>query len=150
MKKRIILFALACMVVVVPFITSAAGLVPTCGNIDRIVVSGPKNQPILDANGVPLSPVTTPCDFNQLMIMINTIIHFLLFTIATPLVALIICYVGFLFLTSGGSAENRTKGKKILKNVIIGYIVALAAWLVINTIVKTLGFTGDTFLTKYN
>lgn len=148
MKKRIVVFALAFMVVVMPLMTSAAGLVPSCGKVDRVVVNADGTQ-MVDANGVPLSAVSTPCDFNQLMIMINTIIHFLLFTIATPLVALIICYVGFLFLSSGGSAENRTKGKRILKNVIIGYVVGLAAWLIINTIVKTLGFTGDTFLKQY-
>lgn len=149
MKKRIAAFIISFLIMVVPVMSTAAGLVPSCGKIDRTVTSGPGNQATLGPNNVPLSPMSTPCDFNQLIIMINTIIHFLLFTIATPLVALIICYVAFLFLTSGGSAENRTKGKKILKNVLLGYLVGLAAWLVINTLVKALGFTGDTFLRQY-
>ena len=107
--------------------------------------------PSCNKGAINTSPTTggnyaQPCDFNALLQLINNVIHFLLFIIATPLVALIICYAGFLFLTSGGSTETRTKAKKILKNVIIGYIVGLAAWLIVNTIVKTLGFTGNTFL----
>ena len=73
------------------------------------------------------------------MILINNIIKFLLFTIATPLAALVICYAGWLFLSSGGNSGKITTAKKILLNVIIGYIIGLAAWLIVNTIVKSLG-----------
>ena len=88
------------------------------------------------------------CGFNELMILINNVIKFLLFTIATPLAALIFVYAGFKLLTSGGSAESMTTAKKILKNLIIGYVIALAAWLVINTILTSefLGYKGPTFL----
>ena len=79
-----------------------------------------------------------PCDFNYFMLLINNAIKFLLFTIATPLVALIIMYTAYLFLTAGGSAGQTEKAKHILWNVVIGYIVALAAWLVVNTIMTTL------------
>ena len=107
------------------------------------------NKGAIDSSPTTGGHYTTPCDFNALIQLINNVIYFLLFIIATPLVALIICYAGFLFLTSGGSSETRTKAKKILKNVIVGYIIGLAAWLIVNTIVKTLGFTGETFLQKY-
>jgi uncharacterized membrane protein YeaQ/YmgE (transglycosylase-associated protein family) len=43
-------------------------------------------------------------------------------------------------LTSGGSAEKVTKVKGILKNVVLGYILALIAWLLIKTILTTVGF----------
>lgn len=95
---------------------------------------------------VPACPDHEPCGFNEAMKLINNVITFLLFTIATPLVALIICYAGWLYLSSQGSKENVTKAKTILKNVIIGYIIGLVAWLVVKTILVSLGFTGPMYL----
>jgi len=101
------------------------GLVPVCntGEIDP-VTGNYKN----------------PCDFNMVMALINKIINFLLITLATPLFALITIYVGWLYLSDMGSTENVKKAKKIFKNVFIGYIIALAAWLIVKTILVTVGF----------
>ena len=55
-------------------------------------------------------------------------------------------YVGWLYISDMGSAENHTKAIKILKNALFGYVIALASWLIINTIVSTLGFKGESFL----
>ncbi len=82
-----------------------------------------------------------PCDFNYFMALINRLIKFLLFDIATPFVALIIMYTGYLFLTAGGSAGQTEKAKHILLNVVIGYVIALAAWLIITAIISIFGVT---------
>lgn len=113
-------------------VVEAVGLVPDCntGAID------PKT-----------SNYVNPCDFDMLMTIINSVINFVLIDLATPLFALIIIYVAWLYLSSGGSSENVTKAKTILKNAIIGYIIALAAWLIVKAILTTLGFTGPMFLT---
>lgn len=87
-----------------------------------------------------------PCDFDTVMALINTLIGYLLITMATPLFALIIIYVGWLYLSDMGSSENITKAKKILKNAVIGYVIALAAWLIVKTILTSLGFNGPMFL----
>ncbi len=136
MKRKVGIFILSLVMIFGPTFASEAryNIIPNCNKGAINTTTGSYAQ---------------PCDFNALIQLINNVIHFLLFVIATPLVALIICYAGFLFLTSGGSAETRNKAKKILKNVIIGYIIGLAAWLIVNTIVKTLGFTGNTFLQQY-
>lgn len=91
-----------------------------------------------------------PCDFNYFMALLNGLIKFLLFVIATPMVALIIMYTGYLYLTAGGSAGQTEKARHILFNVVIGYIIALAAWLVVNTIITSLKVdpTINTFLEK--
>lgn len=109
-------------------------------------------DPVVDASSeggglVPDCPVDG-CGFNELMTLINNVIKFLLFTVATPLAALVFVYAGIMLLTSGGSSEKMTTAKKIIKNLIIGYVVALAAWLVINTILTSefLGYHGPTFL----
>jgi hypothetical protein len=79
------------------------------------------------------------CGWGELMVLVNNVIKFLLFTIATPLVALILVYAGWLYLSSGGSSENIVKAKKILLNVVVGYVIGLAAWLIVRTIVTSLG-----------
>ena len=79
------------------------------------------------------------CGWDELMILVNNVIKFLLFTIATPLVALILVYAGWLYLSSGGNSENISKAKKILLNVVVGYVIGLAAWLIVRTIVTSLG-----------
>ena len=92
-----------------------------------------------DAGGlVPKCP-DSGCGWKELMVLVNNVIKFLLFTVATPLVALIIAYAGWLYLSSGGSEENITKAKKILLNVVVGYIIGLAAWLIVRTIVLSIG-----------
>jgi hypothetical protein len=60
---------------------------------------------------VPDCPATG-CGFDQLMTLINNVIKFLLFTIATPLAALVFVYAGIMLLTSGGSSEKMTTAKK--------------------------------------
>ena len=100
------------------------GLVPICNTIVDTAKGG----------------FSDPCDFNILLAFVNKMINFLLITMATPFFALILIYAGWLYLSDMGSAENIKKAKKILKNVIIGYIIALAAWLIVKTILTTLGF----------
>ena len=127
----------------------AAGIVPDCG------LSTPK----LDKNGSAVdekgkeygTTIANPCNFDHLMALINNLIDFLLKYLATPLAALAICFAGGLLIFSGGSPESRTKAKKIIKSVIIGYIIALAAWLIVKTILSTLGFDPkDAYLVGYN
>ena len=79
------------------------------------------------------------CDFGYFMKLINNIIKFLLFTIATPLMALIIMYTGYLYITAGGNAGQTEKVKHILFSAVVGYVIALAAWLIVNTILKSFG-----------
>ena len=111
--------------------TGFSGLVPKCntGEIDPVT----KNY-------------KNPCDFNSLVGGVNKFINFVLITLATPLFALILIYVGWLYLSAGGSSENVTKAKQILKNALIGYIIALAAWLIVKAILTALNFTGPMFL----
>lgn len=112
-----------------------AGLVPDCM---RTIVVDPTTH-----------LVNNPCDFNALMTLVNNVIQFLLFYLATPLAAIAFSYAGFLLITSGGSEEKLGTAKKIIKNVLIGYVIALAAWLIVNTILTTLGVSSSgIFLSK--
>jgi len=124
---------LAFAIIAVPFIAGAAGMLTVDCNVGD-TVNGSKTG------------LGTACDFNALMGLVNKIIDFLLFIIATPLAALAIAYAGWLMISSGGSSEKVTKAKNIMFNLVIGYIIALAAWLIVHTILIQLGFNGEMYL----
>ena len=116
------------------------GIVPKCGQITTTT----------DAKGNEISTMAAPCNFTDFMKLLNNIIKFLLFTIATPLIALIVMYTGYLYITAGGNSGQSEKVRHILFNAVIGYVIALAAWLVINTIISSLKVDPkiDTFMDK--
>ncbi len=91
---------------------------------------------------VPCNGSTTPCNFNTLMELINRGIQFLLFDFSIPFAAILFAYAGFILVTSGGSDEKRTQAKKIFTNVALGLVIALAAWLIVETILHALGYEG--------
>jgi hypothetical protein len=98
------------------------------------------------AADTPLVPCGTeanpaPCDFNALMALVNTVIHFILFYMAIPIAAIMSAYAGFLMVTAGGEAAGaRTKAKSIFTNALIGLVIACAAWLIIKLILSILGY----------
>lgn len=137
MIKRIAIFILGFVIIFSPiFLVRAAGevqfrgLVPICNTQVDTVNGGFKD----------------PCDFAMVIALINKLISFVLFTLATPLFALILVYVGWLYLSDQGSAENKNKAKKILKNAFLGYIIALAAWIIVKFILWAVDYNGDSFL----
>jgi hypothetical protein len=84
-----------------------------------------------------------PCDFNSFMALINTIINFVLFKMAVPIAAIMFAYAGFKMVTAGGEAAHaRSEAKEIFTNTLFGLILAVAAWLIISTILFILGYDG--------
>ena len=123
-----------------PAVTSTpnSGIVPDCG---KVVTS-------IGADGKEVVTMANPCTFKDLIQLVNNVIKFLLFDIATPLIALILMYTGYLYLTAGGSSSQTEKVRHILFNAVIGYVVALAAWLIVKTILSSLNIDPsiETFL----
>lgn len=123
-------------------------IVPNCGTFTPIL--GPDGKPQVDSvtqKPTGAQEIKNPCNFDSAMQLTNNVIDFLLKYLATPLAAIALCYAGAILIFSGGSGEKKTKAKRIILNVIIGYIIALAAWLIIHTILyDALGFKGETYL----
>lgn len=94
-------------------------------------------------NGGLVPPCSPNCGFNDFMTLINKVVHFILFAMAVPIAAIMFAYAGFLLVTSAGSTEQRGKAKRIFTNVAIGLILAVAAWLIIELILKLVGFSGS-------
>jgi len=117
--KKIFIFLLIFLFLLAPALSLAAGLVP-CDN------------------------VTNKCDFNQFMNLVNIIIKFILVDMVIPIAAIMFAYAGFLLVTAGGEAAGaRTKAKSIFTNAVLGLIIAVAAWLIVRTILSILGYNGS-------
>lgn len=127
--KKFIVFVAIISIYILPIISFAVlGVderIVTCGAVDG-------SQP--------------ECNFVELLRTANNIITFLIKFIATPLAAIIFAYAGFLLLFSGGNSSKMTEAKKIMLNMLIGYVIVLASWIIVKTILSTLGYTGISFI----
>ena len=102
MNKRltILFFVFILILVLIPTLSFAAGLVPSCSE----------------------DLITGECTwgFNEFLTLINNIVNFILFSLAVPIAAIMFFYAGFLMITAGGvSASSKTKAKNIFTNTVI-------------------------------
>ncbi len=84
-----------------------------------------------------------PCNFNDLMTLVDNVIKFILYYLAVPISAIMFFYAGFLLVTSGGSTENRGRAKSIFTNTAKGLIFIAAAYLIVKQILSILGYNGS-------
>ncbi len=74
------------------------------------------------------------CGFQDIFTSLNNLVSFLLFKIASPVAAIMIAVAGWKILTAGGNMSSLESGKKLLWAIVRGYLIALAAWLIVKTI----------------
>ena len=77
------------------------------------------------------------CQACHLVDTANNVIRFLISILGTIGVLLFI-FGGFLFLTARDDTSQVDKAKGILIDVVIGFIIVLAAWLIVDTVMKNL------------
>lgn len=79
-----------------------------------------------------------PLGWGALITVINNIIS-LLITLAIVFVApLMIAWAGFLFVVNPVNASGKEQAKKILTNTIVGIVIALAGWMIVDAIMAVL------------
>lgn len=96
------------------------------------------NTPVTNSDGS--VTYADPCDFNAFMELINKVISFILFKMAIPIAAIMFAYAGFQLVTSGGSTEKRGIAKTVFTNAFLGLAIAVAAWLIVKTLLSVLGY----------
>ncbi len=109
----------------VPLLSYAAGLVP-CG--------GPGEE---------------SCQMCHVAQLVNGVISWLVMILGT-IAAIIIVYAGFKLVTSGGNQHAKEEAKELINNMLIGYVIVLAGWLLIDTGMKMLLVDGETKLGMWN
>lgn len=116
MRLRALLYAFGGLLwLALPLIVSAAGLVP-CGL---------NNDAAYTCN---------ICTFGQL---IQNIINFAI-GLSIPLSALLFTWAGWLYFSNRENPAQIERAQSIFKNVVIGLVIAMAGWLMVQTILKTL------------
>jgi len=107
-KKRIQIFGTV-FLLFVPLFVGAAGLIPCEGTR------------------------ADPCDFNDVMTLINNIINFIIL-ITAPVGTIMFTYAGFLYLTAGGNSGQISKAHSVFWAVFIGFVIVLAAWIIVKSV----------------
>ena len=91
--------------------------------------------PIIDPK---VMSATCPLSWGALIMVINNIIS-LLITLAITFVApLMVAWSGFLFVVNPVNASGKEEAKKILTNTVVGIVVALAGWLIVDALMAVL------------
>ncbi|MCB9818628.1 TrbC/VirB2 family protein [Candidatus Nomurabacteria bacterium] len=93
-----------------------------------------------DSGLIPCGYGDNPCDTSDVANFVNGLISFLIQMLGI-IAVIVMVYAGFMLVTSGGDEGQWTKAKSLFTNVVIGIVIILAAWLIVDTIMKTL--TGD-------
>ncbi|MFA5841074.1 MAG: hypothetical protein WC847_02280 [Candidatus Paceibacterota bacterium] len=132
--KKILISVLVFLILIIPALSFAQGSGTSTGG------------GLVPCNNTPDSSgkIAQPCDFNALMALVNKVIKFILFDMVIPIAAIMFAYAGFLMVSAGGEvAHARTKAKAIFSDVVIGLIIAIAAFLIVRTVLSILGYQGS-------
>ncbi len=107
---RIFLLSVASLMMSVPLFAFAQGLVPCSGG---------------------------ECQMCHIALLADRIIDFLI-TITGILGAILFAFAGFLMVTARGNVSHVQKAKGVFLNVVVGFIILLASWLIVDTLMKML------------
>lgn len=80
---------------------------------------------------------TGVCTLCDAIIVAQNIINFL-FELAIPIAVAMIVWGAFVFMTAGGSEDRVASGKKIMTSAVIGLVIALGAWVIVNIVLHAL------------
>ncbi|OGZ84880.1 MAG: hypothetical protein A2599_00495 [Candidatus Staskawiczbacteria bacterium RIFOXYD1_FULL_39_28] len=81
------------------------------------------------------------CDICSFFEMLSNIYDFIVKFIAAPLAVLMLTIGGIMILISAGNPNLSGIGKKILWAAIIGLVLVFCSYLIIDTILKAIGYT---------
>lgn len=123
-KQKAGAFILSLSILFMPMAVYGASLIP-CGQ--------PAGTPDIVVNKTSFQ-TTNPCGFNDLIILANVIVSFLMYDIAVPLMAIAFMYTGARFILFQNKEEEREGAKKRAMDVLTGFGIMLGAYVLIKTI----------------
>jgi hypothetical protein len=129
-SSKIILFLFLISVIMTPVLISAQvsssepfrneGLVPDCAKAEK----------------------GKTCTLQDLFTFAQKLFKYLMW-LAVTLSTISIAVAGFYYIFAGGDPGDISKAHEILKYSILGIVLAVGAWIIVNTILVGLGATGD-------
>lgn len=94
------------------------------------ILAGAQEQGLVTCNG-------PDCNWQALIGMVDSIITWLVGFLAI-IAVIVLVITGFQLVTSGGNSEAASAAKTRFTNVVVGFIIVLAAWLIVDTLLATL------------
>ena len=85
-----------------------------------------------------LVPCIDTCDFNDVLRLINNLITFLITTVFIPIIIILFMYAGYKYITAGGNSTKIVNLKKMVGHIIVGMLLVLCSWLIVNTLLTIL------------
>ncbi len=101
------------------------------------------------AQGIGIPCEGPDCNFCHFVTLANNIIAWLIGVLAVVF-GVLVFIAGFGLVTSGGNPGKLEDAKKSLTNALIGLIVVLAAWLIVDTLLKATLPDGETDIGPWN
>jgi hypothetical protein len=86
--------------------------------------------------------IANPCNLCHLIDMGNTVLQWLI-GVLLVVFSIIVAVAGFGLATSGGNPEAKSAAKSKIMNALIGLVIVLAAWLLVDTVMKALLTDGE-------
>lgn len=84
---------------------------------------------------VPCDGVNVPCDACQLVALGQNILNFFIL-ITISIVTVVFAWAGLTMVMSAGDTGKVSRAKEMFTNALIGLILVLAAWLIVDTLMK--------------
>jgi|GEM_PF-3449698 hypothetical protein len=114
--------------------TATPGYCPGPANIQCCTTTAPTGGFL--GGIVPCGPGTAKanCTICDIFKLIENLINFLM-TVSFSLAAIMVSWGAFLFFTARGNPQQITQARGVITTAVIGIIIVLSAWTVINTII---------------
>lgn len=78
-----------------------------------------------------------PCGFGGVLAIVQNVVNFMI-AIGVIIATLIMVWGGILYILSPANPENRSTANKMLINAVVGLMITLSAWLIVDFVMKTL------------
>ena len=94
---------------------------------------------------LPCGPGTAKenCDLCDIFVLIDRILKFVMGTLIPPIATVMFLIGGIWFYFSGASEENKRRARAIITSAVIGIVVILAAWIIVNAILVESGIVNS-------
>ena len=114
-----------------------------------VTLSVPSFVQAVWTTGQPLVPCgrtgQAACNFNGLVQLASNIIDFIIY-MSVSVSAIMFAYAGFLYITAQGETGKISTAHSIFKNVGLGLVFVLGAWLIVKAVLTGLGGTANNLL----
>jgi hypothetical protein len=133
--RPVVLF-LALAFLILPLVVPSALVLAQTQNTHNQGIATPGLVPCGESSAA--SPYqASECGLCDFIALIQNIINYLI-VLALPVSAALFAWAGILLFTAGDKIEKRTQAKKIFQNVVVGLLIALAGYLIIQTILNAI------------